>query len=32
LQEAKKTMERVQFYIKLDDEAKAMKAYTPSAI
>ena len=28
LQEAKKTMERVQFYIKLDDEAKAMKAYS----
>ena len=28
LQEARKTLERVQFYIKLDDEAKAMKAYT----
>ncbi len=28
LQEAKKTYERVQFYIKLEDEAKAMKAYT----
>jgi len=27
LQEAKKTMERIQFYIKLDDETKAMKAY-----
>jgi tetratricopeptide (TPR) repeat protein len=28
LQEAKKTYERVQFYIKLEDESKAMKAYT----
>jgi tetratricopeptide (TPR) repeat protein len=28
LQDAKKTMERVQFYIKLDDETKAMKAYS----
>ncbi|MBI4605420.1 MAG: hypothetical protein HY721_25935, partial [Planctomycetes bacterium] len=28
LQEARKTYERVQFYIKLEDEAKAMKAYT----
>jgi tetratricopeptide (TPR) repeat protein len=28
LQDAKKTFERVQFYIKLEDETKAMKAYT----
>jgi tetratricopeptide (TPR) repeat protein len=28
LQEAKKTIERVQFFIKLEDESKAMGAYT----